>query len=108
MRRERVSERVRADAARDGRRAHVAADDAVDAARGDAAAAKIEEERLTPARLTCRGGRVARRALSDWSATGDVLQHRTNRRSRGPVERHEPLLPALASHAHDATRQVHV
>ena len=35
-------------------------------------------------------------------------QHRADRVGGGPVERHEPLLAALAAHAHDAARQVDV
>jgi len=108
MRRERVAECVRADAARDRRLSDVAADDAIDAARGETAAAKIQEERLPSARLTDGGRRVPRRPPGHRSATRDVLEHRPNRLPRWPVERHEPLLPALASHAYDPARQVHV
>src|SRR5262249_18596583 len=83
-----------------------AADDAVDAASGDAAAAKIEKERLTPAGLACRWGWVSRRALGDWRASSDVLEHRANFLGRRTVERHEPLFAAFAPRAHDPTRQV--
>ncbi len=95
VRRKRVAQRVRADPGSGARGRHVAADDAVDAAHGEAAAPVVDEERIALA----DAGRGGRRAALEIAA---------QRARRARIERHEPLFPSFPEHTDHLAGEVDV
>src|SRR5262245_50536126 len=103
MRRKRVADRVRADAVRNRRLADVAADDTIDAAGGETAAAQVQENGIPSSGVSwlfrVRSSNFDVRSSRDALM---IIEHPAYRvRGRAP-ERHQPLFPALPSDAHDA------
>ena len=104
MRGERVPQRVRADPHLRARAADVAPHEPVDAARGQAAAAVVEKERVAggpPAPRPVRPGRGR-------PQRAPILQIAAHRRGRRPVERQHALLAALPAHAQHPAAQIDV
>ena len=78
----------------------------IDAARSRAPAAIVEEERrLRASRVPCVFCPLPS-ALVPCRAS--IFQPGAQRVRRARVERHQPLLPPLAQHAHHPARQVHI
>src|SRR5262245_44036426 len=80
---------------------HISTDEPVDAAYRQSSAAIVDEQRagspgLALAPLPPRRDRVA------------ILQVLPNRPCRARIERHDPLLAALAEHPHHLRAQIHV
>src|SRR5688572_26394233 len=104
MRRERMTQRVRADAELRAAFGHVPPYEAIDTTRRQALASIIEEQ--WSARST--GAFYLRSALCPLPWCGSIFEPRAESVSRRAVERNEPLFTALAQHPHHSTRQVHV
>ena len=117
--RKRVPQRVRADAEPRAARGHVASHQPIDAARRQASAAVVEEQRhrarsatcgpATPARISAAApphprDRVRAARAPQATSAAPVAQPGPQRGLRRSVERHQPLLAALAEHPHHPRR----
>ena len=110
VRRKRMAQRVRADAEPRAARGDVAADQPIDAADAQPRPAVVHEQRLAVAprrRLAGPSPAPGERRLADGQLL-PILQVVANRRGRAGVERHQPLLPALAQHPRHPRAQVDV